>query len=65
MTVDLRENIELVKVLMNYKDNVTRINEGNEWLAALMSGEAFKKGKQPKKKIDGIASSAQRRAIGK
>lgn len=49
-----------IRVFLHHDKKVERLNEDNEWLAALLSGDALKK-KQPKK-INRIVSSSQRMA---
>lgn len=54
-----------IRIFLHHDDKVKQINENNEWLAALLSGEAFKEKKSAAKKNKNMVSSAQRRAIGK
>jgi len=61
----LMNEIELRVILPN-DSKVMKINKDNEWLAALLSGEAFKDAAPSKKKSKPLEfSSPQRRAIGK
>jgi len=55
-----------IRIFLHHDKKVERINEDNEWLAALLSGEALKEKKPPKKmKGNRLVSSTQRRAIGR
>ena len=54
-----------IRIFLHHGQEVRRINEDNEWLAALLSGEAFEEKKPPPpKKEYKLVSNAQLRAIG-
>ncbi|GAG32177.1 unnamed protein product [marine sediment metagenome] len=54
-----------IRIFLHHNDKVKQLNEDNEWLAALLSGEAFKEKKRPPAKKNRIVSSSQRKAIGR
>ena len=49
-----------IRIFLHQNSEIKQINEDNEWLAALLSGEAFKEKKQIPKKVNKPVSSSQR-----
>lgn len=66
----MKENEINVSILLQYgaeeAEKIRVFNKDNEWLAALLSGEALKEPEpKPQKKQLKMISNNQRRAIGK
>lgn len=53
-----------IRVFLHQNRDVKEINSGNEWLDALLSGEAVKE-KKPARKTKPVVSGAQQFAVGR